>query len=203
MIDNYNDLTLGTYLNIDAVLRNQQDELDQQIAIVSILSGLPEEDILALPLPEYAVLANKTAFLRETCPPATAPDRVIVGDLVLLPVKDFTKINTAQYVDFQTFSRALPERLCELLSVLLIPDTARGYNEGYNVADVQKAVASLPLPVALGLVGFFFASLSASIQASLTSLEDMTKKMPREKAEKTLKVAQQMRSLLAGAGLQI
>lgn len=201
MIDNYNDLNLGTYLEIDAVLRSDREDIDQQIAIVSILSGLPEEDILALPLTEYAGLANKTQFLRETCPPATAPDRVIVGELVLIPVKDFTKINTAQYIDFQTFSRALPQRLCELLSVLLVPDTARAYNEGYNVADVQKAVASLPLPVALGLVGFFFASLSESIRASLTSLEGMTKKMPKEKAEKTLKVAEQMRSLLAGAGL--
>ena len=203
MIDNYNDLTLGTYLDIDEVLRSDRDELDQQVAIVSLLAGIPEDDILQMPLPDYAALAAKTEFLRQECPPATAPDRVIVGDLVLLPVKDFTKINTAQYIDFQTFSRALPQRLCELLSVLLVPSTARGYNEGYNIADVQKAVASLPLPVALGLVGFFFASLSTSIAASLTSLEGMGKRLPKEKAEKVLKKAEELRSLLAGAGLQI
>ena len=201
MIDNYNDLTLGTYLDIDAVLRSDRDELDQQVAIVSILSGIPEQDILTMPLTDYEALSAKTNFLRLPCPPATAPDRVIVGDLVLLPVKDFTKITTAQYIDFQTFSRALPQRLCELLSVLLVPNTARGYNEGYNIADVQKAVASLPLPVALGLVGFFFASLSASILASLTSLDGMAKKMPKAKAEKTMKQAQDLRNRLAGAGL--
>ena len=203
MIDNYNDLPLALYLRIDAVLQSDADELDKQVSIIALLSDTPEADLLAMPLPDYAALANKTAFLREPCPPATAPERVIVGELVLNPVRDFTQITTAQYIDFQTFSKALPQRLCELLSVLLVPSTARGYNEGYNVADVQHAVGTLPLPVALGLVGFFFARLNASITASLTSLEGMAKKLPKEKASKVQTMAENLRSRLAGLGLQM
>lgn len=201
MIDNYNDLSLGLFLDIDAVLHSDAEEIDKQVDIIALLTGEDRDTILALPLEEYAALSAKTDYLRHECPPATAPDRVIVGGLVLNPVRDFTKINTAQYVDFQTFSKGLPGRLPELLSVLLVPDTARGYNEGYNVADVQDAVRSLPLPVALGLAGFFFACLSASIADSLTSLEETAKSLPTEKGMALLKKAEEMRSLLAGAGL--
>ena len=203
MIDNYNDLTLGTFLEADAILRTEAEEIDKQVDLIALLSGMTRSDVLALPLEDYAALANKTAFMREECPPATAPDRVIVGELVLNPVRDFTKINTAQYIDFQTFSKGLPQTLPELLSVLLVPSTARAYNEGYDAASVQDAVRSLPLPVALGLVGFFFARLSDSIAASLTSLEKMTKSLPRGKAMRVVKMAEDMRSRLAGLGLQM
>ena len=203
MIDNYNDLTLGTFLEADAILRTDAEEIDKQVDLIALLSGMTRSDVLALPLEDYAALANKTAFMREECPPATAPDRVIVGELVLNPVRDFTKINTAQYIDFHTFSKGLPQTLPELLSVLLVPSTARAYNEGYDAASVQDAVRSLPLPVALGLVGFFFARLSDSIAASLTSLEKMTKSLPRGKAMRVVKMAEDMRSRLAGLGLQM
>jgi len=202
MIDNYNDLTLGTYLEIDEILRSEAEEIDKQVSLIAILAGMDEAQILALPLADYAALAAKTEFLREECPPVTAPARVIVGSRVYVPTQDFTKITTAQYVDFQTFSKGGIEKLAELLAVLLLPE-GKAYNEGYDFAQVVADVKTLPLPVALSLVGFFFARLSASIAASLTSLEGMAKKLNKSAREKAMKVASQLRETLAGAGLQM
>ena len=202
MIDNYNDLTLGTYLDIDAVLRSEADDVEKQVRIIALLADRTERDILELPLADYAALAAKTDFLRHECPPVTAPARVIVGDRAYIPTQDFTKITTAQYVDFQTFSKDGTEKLAELLSVLLIPE-GKTYNEGYDFLQVVADVKTLPLPVALSLVGFFFARLSESTLASLTSLESLTKKGNKKNRKKIEKALAQAREMLAGVGLQM
>ena len=203
MIDNYNDLPLGTYLDNDAVLQDAAlDDLDKQVRIIAILSSMTPDEVLALPLPDYAALARQTDFLRHECPPVTAPSRVIVGERVYVPVQDFTKICTAQYVDFQTFSKEGTAKLPELLAVLLVPE-GKTYNEDYDFAQVAADVRTLPLPVALSLVGFFFASLSGSILASLTSLDSLIAKAPKEQRKALEKTASNLRETLAGLGLQM
>lgn len=202
MIENYNDLTLGTFLEIDEVLHSDREDIDQQVAIIAILTGKTEEEILELPLTDYTALAAKTDFLRHDCPQVQAPARLIVGETAYALVKDFTKITTAQYVDFQTFSKQGTQKLPELLAVLLVPEGHK-YNEGYDFLDVVADVKTLPLPVALSLVGFFFGALSESIADSLTYLEWKAKTLPRKKAKAMLAEAERFKSLLAGAGLQM
>ena len=202
MIDNYTDLTLSLFLEVDRVLRSEADEIDKQVAIIALLSGKDESGILAMPLPDYSALAAKTDFLRHECPPASAPSRLICGGFTLIPTQDFTKITTAQYVDFQTFSKGGVDKLAELLAVLLIPEGCK-YNEGYDFTDVVKAVGSVPLPVALGLSAFFFGALSASIQASLTSLESAAKSLPKRRRAELERKAEDLQGLLRGVGLHV
>jgi hypothetical protein len=57
--------------------------------------------------------------------------------------------------------------------------------------------------VALSLVGFFFARLSESTLASLTSLEGLTKKGNKKNRKKIEKALAQAREMLAGVGLQM
>ena len=94
MIDNYNTLTLGLYLDIDAVLQSDAEDIDKQVRIIALLDGTTPEAVLALPLKEYSAKAAATDFLRHECPPVSAPSRVISGDFVLIPTKDFTTIST-------------------------------------------------------------------------------------------------------------
>lgn len=200
MIDNYAALPLGTFMELDAINRSDAEDLDKQVAIVAKLAGKDERDILDLPIPDYTALAAKTNFLRHECPPATAPSRLICGDFILEPTKDFTKITTAQYVDFQTFSKKGIDALPDLLSVLLIPEGHK-YNDGYDLAQVRETVLQLPLPAALGLSGFFFERLLASIQASLTSLEGVAKMVPATKKTETLEKLETIRQQIRGLGL--
>ena len=202
MIDNYNTLTLGLYLDIDAVLQSDADDIDKQVRIIALLDGTTPEAVLALPLKEYSAKAAATEFLRHDCPPISAPSRVISGDLVLIPTKDFTNITTAQYVDFQTFSKGGTAKLPELIAVLLVPE-GRNYNDGYDVAEVVRVVRDLPLPVALGLSAFFFGQLVQSIQASLTSLESAAKSLPKARRAELERKAEDLQRLLRGVGLHV
>ena len=202
MIDNYTNLPLGLYLDIDAVLQSDADDIDKQVRIIALLDGTTPEAVLALPLNEYSAKAAATDFLRHDCPPISAPSRVISGDLVLIPTKDFTNITTAQYVDFQTFSKGGTAKLPELIAVLLVPE-GHNYNDGYDVAQVARVVRDLPLPVALGLSAFFFGQLVQSIQASLTSLESAAKSLPKQSRAELERKAEDLQGLLRGLGLHV
>lgn len=202
MIDNYTNLPLGLYLDIDAVLQSDAEDIDKQVRIIALLDGTTPEAVLALPLKEYSAKAAATEFLRHDCPPISAPSRVISGDLVLIPTKDFTNITTAQYVDFQTFSKGGTAKLPELIAVLLVPE-GRNYNDGYDVAQVVRVVRDLPLPVALGLSAFFFGQLVQSIQASLTSLELAAKSLPKRRRVELERKAEDLQGILRGVGLHV
>ena len=200
MIDNYAALPLGLFMELDAINRSDAEDLDKQVSIIARLAGLDERDVLDLPLADYSALAAKTDFLRHECPAATAPSRLISGDFVLVPTKDFTQITTAQYVDFQTFSKKGIDALPDLLSVLLIPEGHK-YNDGYDIAKVKETVLELPLPAALGLSAFFFERLVASIQASLTSLEGVSKMVPASRKAEAREKLETIRQAIRGLGL--
>lgn len=202
MIDNYNNLPLGLFLDIDAILQSDTEEIDKQVRIIALLDGTTPEAVLALPLNDYVAKAVATDFLRHDCPPISAPSRVISGDFVLIPTKDFTNITTAQYVDFQTFSKGGTAKLPELIAVLLVPE-GHNYNDGYDVAQVVRVVRDLPLPVALALSAFFFGQLVQSIQASLTYLESAAKSLPKQKREELESKAEDLQMLLRGVGLHV
>lgn len=200
MIDNYNALPLGTFMQIDAVLETDADELDKQVQIVAILSGKPVDEVLNLPLPDYTAMAAETAFLREPCKPSDIGEDWRLEDLV--PVADFKKITTAQYIDFQAFAKDFPRSLPALLSVFLVPEGKR-YNDGYDVAGVQERVKALPLPDALGLSAFFFARCLNLIAGSLDYLDDVAKKTKDPQRRAMLEEAMQKAQALlpdAGAG---
>jgi hypothetical protein len=196
MIDNYEALTLGDYMRVDAVLAKDAEEIDKQVEIVAILSGLSVGEVLALPLADYSRMAAETAFLAKYCKPAEIDKDWRLGDLV--PTMDFTKITTAQYIDFQSFSKEFPASLPQLLSAFLVPE-GKTYNEGYDVAEVVERVKALPLPVALGLSAFFLKRFATSIEDSLTSLGSLKVK-DAGKAETIRGMTEEVEALLATAG---
>ena len=141
MIDTFAALPVGTWLDILAAQEANPDPVDRQVATLSLLTGLPIKKILALPIAEYSTLARRAEFL------ATAPVRLPraaktykVGEWTLRVQGDLREITAAQYIDFQTFAPQGDKALVELLSVVLIPDDAPGYNDGYDIAEVQTAI---------------------------------------------------------------
>ena len=69
IIDNYNRLTLGQYMEIQEISRNESlEDIDKQVQIISILTGVAEDEILHLPIPEYKELVARSAFLNHLSP---------------------------------------------------------------------------------------------------------------------------------------
>lgn len=209
IIDNYADLPVGLYMEILAVDRSDLGEFDKQVKIISILSGMAEPDILALPIPEYKRIAAATEFLMHPCQEGRAAKSYRLGGLELIPTQDLTKITAAQYIDFQTLSKGGEEKTVELCSVFLVPK-GRRYADGYDIADVQDAIRRhLSVQDAITLAAFFLRKYAELIVSSLTYSRRAIRRMkdPQKKAEMQAKLteAQTMlrqlaASLTGGAG---
>lgn len=64
IIDSYNKLILGKYMEIQEISRNESlEDIDKQVQILSILTGVAEEEILHLPIQDYKELVAKSGFL--------------------------------------------------------------------------------------------------------------------------------------------
>ena len=209
IINNYADLPVGLYMEILAVDRTDLGEFDKQVRIISIISGMAEADILALPIPEYKRIAAETEFLIHPCQEGRMAKSYRLGDLVLVPTQDLTKITAAQYIDFQTLSQEGEEKTVELCSVFLVPKGHK-YADGYDIADVQDAIRRhLSVQDVVTLAAFFLRKYAESIVSSLTfcKREIRRTKDPKAKAEMEAKLTeaetmlrQLAASLTGGAG---
>ena len=204
MIDNYKSLPLGKYLHICQVCKDESlEEIERQVKILSILSDMSEEEILHLPIPKYKEMVVASRFLEDVDKNRHKAARLyIVGDWKLLPTMDYRKMETAQYVDFQTFAPMVETHMAELLSCLLVPVGCR-YNEGYDILEVQQALKdNLSVTDALSLSAFFLTRYRNLIKDSLNSckqeIQRMTDKQKRMEMEEKVK---QLMSLLEGNGV--
>lgn len=204
IIDNYRDLPAGKYEEIVRICDTEMNDVDRKVAILSVLTGKTEDEILRLPLDKFTEYSRRSRFLESECPenliPAVARSYP-VGGFVLLPVTDIRKITAAQYIDFQTFSKEKDTRTVEMLSCFLVP-RGHDYNEGYDVLDVHKAIREeMSVAQVLALLAFFFDKWLKSTRSTLTSSMRLLKKTNPEK-EKEIREAylRLAASLTAGDG---
>ena len=208
IIDNYRDLPIGLYLEIcDIDRREDLEDINKQVSIISVLTGMAEEDIYNLPLEEYRQLAAKSQYLRHPYEgEILTAKNYIVGKFTLVPIEDYRKITTAQYIDFQTFAKDAERNIVEILSCMLIPK-GKKYNQDYDAIEVQNALREhLCVADALSLLAFFFVQYRQSIKDSLTYSREMAMRLrDPEKKRRMLREIQKEedRLLRLGDGLRM
>lgn len=208
IIDNYRDLSIGMYLDICEIdSREDIEELHKQVQIISLLTGESEEDIYNLPIDKYKELSAKTAYLRRPYDGEVLVAKVYrVDDWILSPVEDFRKITTAQYIDFQTFSKGGEKNVVEILSTMLVPK-GKKYNQDYDVLELQKDLRKhMSVVDALTLFAFFFVQFNQLIRDSLISCKEEAQRIPdKKKREQIMKELERTEALLAknGGGLHV
>jgi hypothetical protein len=203
IIDNYRNLPVGKWLEILELSRDENvDALEQQVKTIAILTGLTDDEVLDLPIMEYKSLAAKTMFLEKDYDGKLQIAKSYgLNGMELIPVKDFSKITTAQYVDYQTFSKEGDMYLVQTLSTLLVPK-GKKYNDGYDMDAVQQAIRdNLSVADVVSLYAFFLTKWVKSIKDSQTYLDKEIKKIPNKlMREKLMKQVQEMRSKINGVG---
>ena len=203
IIDNYRDLPVGKWLEIMELSKDENvDALEQQVKTIAILTGLTEDEVLDLPIMEYKSLAAKTMFLeKEYDGKLQITKSYGLNGMELIPVKDFNKITTAQYVDYQTFSKEGDMYLVQTLSTLLVPK-GKKYNDGYDMDAVQQAIRdNLSVADVLSLYAFFLTKWVKSIKDSQTFLDKEIRKISNKTMrERLMKQMQEMHSKTNGVG---
>ena len=63
MITDYNHLSIGKYLEIQKIAKDDIESIDKQVGFISVLTDMAEDDVLDLPIVEYRKLAEQSKFL--------------------------------------------------------------------------------------------------------------------------------------------
>lgn len=189
IISNYKDLSLEKYMQLREIISQEyEEEVDFQVKVISVLADIDEDAVLHLPIDTFMDCCRKSRFLDSE------PDGVrrrpakeyTLGSFTLVPVTDLRKVTTGQYIDFQSFLKGGEDKLVELLSCLLVPK-GKEYCDGYDIIEVQKAIAvHLSVTEASALFAFFLRSLTASTRATLNYLKRRAAKVKDQKARKAM-----------------
>lgn len=208
MIESYRELPLGKYIEVNKISRDESlDELERQVAILAVLCDMTEDEVLNMPIMEYKECARKATFLEH---PVDVKNRRFIGnikveDWTLKPTTDIRDMTTAQYVDFQEFTKEGESNLANILSCLLVPKGYK-YNDGYDITELQGVInRSMSTDMAVSLSAFFLRRLRTSIKSMLTCCRlilKIDKKMDMmEKNKKMVEIMQTEHLLKSGDGL--
>lgn len=185
-------ITIEKHKQIQRLLKenNVEDMQEIQAELLAIYADTDIDTIMSYPLTKYHKLVERfynDYFTDFSKAEPTIKDKYTAGDMVLVPMLDFTQITVAQMMDFSVLSTDPIENIEKLLAIFLIPK-GKKYNDGYDLMEVQKAILKMSFNELSPLLAFFlrwFNGCRNHIQISC--LEEVRKQTKRiRKMEKQI-----------------
>lgn len=189
MINDYKDLKIGKFQELQKIDWESMEEIDIQVAVIAILNDMTEDDVLSLPLTEYSKLASQTKFLENPPKPKKRlPSKITINGVEYVLLKDVSDMTTGQYIDYNQYltSNDINTFLPHILSCFIIPK-GKKYGD-YNVDDVVNEIKeNLSVEEALGISNFFMKKFRSSTRAILLYLDWKMKRMAKKTKDETMK----------------
>ena len=179
-------ITIEKHKKIQRVLTdgNTDDMQAVQAELLAIYADTDVDTIMNYPLTKYHKLLEKfySDYYSDFSHAEPAiKDKYTAGNMVLVPMLDFTQITVAQMMDFSVLSTDPIENIEKLLAIFLIPK-GKKYNDGYDLMQVQKAILGMDFNEVSPLLAFFlrwFQGCRNHIQ--IFCLEEVRKQMKKIK----------------------
>ena len=152
-------ITIEKHKQIQRLLKenNVEDMQAVQAELLAIYADTDADTIMSYPLTKYHKLVEKfyaDYFTDFSKAEPAIKDKYTAGDMVLVPMLDFTQITVAQMMDFSVLSTDPVENIEKLLAIFLIPK-GKKYNDGYDLLEVQKAILKMSFNELSPLLAFF------------------------------------------------
>ena len=136
--DKWSDITIAEYERIVYIINCTDDEIERLTGVISVLSGVDEDEIADMPIAEIARIGQKLDFLNsfDFNKNATYKSLVIDGETLVLSTKNMT---VAQYVDFQATWSAESKDLARIISICYVPK-GKTYNKDYDIEELIEKI---------------------------------------------------------------
>ena len=193
----WENITIEKYYKIKDILDDEvDDDITKNVKLVAVMLNKDEQEVWDMDMAEAGNYISRLQFLNKFELPKHPNMKIKLPSYDLVVIKDLTKINVAQYVDFQNFVKMpMRESMEKILSIFLIPEGC-SYNTGYDILDLQKEIReNMSFRVAEGLLSFFIEKYGRSLIHSLVYCRRQVKKTKdkemMENLEKTEKEIQE------------
>ena len=191
MIDNYKDLTLEKYIQLREIDTTELEPIDIQVQMLSILSDLPEDEVLEKSLTDYNLMVAKMDFLTvEPSPIKNIPSTLTIGKNKYKVLKDAREMTAGQFIDYQAYIKDADDKKLPLLLTCFIIPQGHKYGEGYEIETVMADINKLPIETVLGLAAFFLRQSQKLIDSTLVCLDWTIRRM--EKKEKRTEIKEKL-----------
>ena len=201
MPTSYADISLGTYQRVAKLLREKriiesnEDKIDFDCELLSILTGVDEGVFYAIPYSEYVKLIGKLSFLTEI-PKAKMVHTLSINNkpyTVLNSVKD---ISAGDFIDLQEYQKNVDDNMHMILATLV---RGEDWNSN-NVPELAKHFQEkLTAEQAIG-VALFFCNVSINF-VQLIGVYSQATMEQRKKMIKATTVSGLLQSMGGSFGL--
>ena len=186
----WKDITLRQFNKIQDLLQ----EIDEYttLNIIDVLYDVDSADMPAMEVMNK--YAHSLDFLMTTIPTnEKLKDTYTINQREYNSNINLTQMTTAQFVDYQNYSKENPVDISKCLSVFIIPK-GHTYNDGYDLKQVQDDIKDLDMVTINTLAFFFKKSFVLLLETTLLCLTQDTKKMniPTQKKEEILNQLKQI-----------
>ena len=151
-------ITIEKHKQIQRLLTDGMEDMQAvQAELLAIYADTDTDTIMSYPLTKYHKLLEKfynDYFTDFSKAEPAIKDKYTAGDMVLVPMLDFTQITVAQMMDFSVLSTDPIENIEKLLAIFLLPK-GKKYNDGYDLLEVQKAILKMSFNELSPLLAFF------------------------------------------------
>ena len=186
----WKDITLRQFNKIQDLLQ----EIDEYTTL-NLIDVLYDVDSANMPAME---VMNKYAHSLDFLT-TTIPTNEKLKDVYTINQREYnsninlTQMTTAQFVDYQNYTKENPVDISKCLSVFVIPK-GHTYNDGYDLKQVQDDIKDLDM-VTINTLAFFFKKLYILLlEITLLCLTQETTQMniPTQKKEEILNQLKQI-----------
>lgn len=162
--DKWSDVTIAEYERIVETIKSTDDEIERLTGVISVLSGVDENEIADMPIAEIARIGQKLDFLNsfDFNKNATYKSLVIDGETLVLSVKN---MSVAQYVDFQATWSAETKDLARIISICYVPK-GKVYNKDYDIEELIEKIRNNVSIDKANSIGFFLLKRFAKLTNS-------------------------------------
>lgn len=190
------------YWQIIDILQSDEDDITKQAELIATIEGISVDEVLNMPIQESAQKVKSLVFLNEFPMKEyrSLKTQVMEGKTYDV-ITDMSKLTTAAFIDYQTYTKlSFRDAYDKILSCFIIP-VGFTYNDGYDVAEVQKVIReNLSWPEVQAALHFFLKRYAKSFMRSRQFLIKAIKKekdqMKREELQSKVKDIDLQLSLL-------
>lgn len=184
---NWQEITIEIYdkiRDLDVDIKSEEEALDVNVKLLSILCDVDEETIINLPLTEFTILVGKTDFLKEM-PKYTVEQYYEIGKGRVFEVQmNLREMTTAQFIDFQTLIKNQEKNTANILACFMLPK-GKKYAEDYDVIEVAEYLyKNMSIATARSVMFFFILQYQTLQKVMLNySIKELKKSLKKEKNE--------------------
>jgi hypothetical protein len=192
--NSWEGVTIEQFQALQKILQEKGDEYATNVAIISIMSGVPVDEIETYSLKTYAKCMRTLSFLSEQLL-GQVQKVVEFGGLRYDVITDVYKLNGGQYITLMHLMKdpdKVIDQLHEIMAVFLVPKKKVWYGwkkQPYNSEkhkEVAEAMLQAPMTIVQPLSAFFLSSYLMSAKHILEYSVRKAEKIKKQ-AERRLK----------------